>query len=41
MFPEIGLNFLENINTPDYFESEPLEINEITESSYLVTVDEQ
>ena len=41
MFPEIGLNFLENINTPDYFESEPLEINEITDSSYLVTVDDQ
>ena len=41
MFPEIGLNFLENINTPDYFESEPLEINEIADSSYLVTVDDQ
>ena len=41
MFPEIGLNFLENINTPDFFESEPLEINEITDSSYLVTVDDQ
>tara|TARA_B000000475_G_scaffold163901_1_gene131864 strand:- start:446 stop:2110 length:1665 start_codon:yes stop_codon:yes gene_type:complete len=41
MFPEIGLNFLENINTPDYFESEPSEINEITDSSYLVTVDDQ
>ena len=41
MFPEIGLNFLENINTPDFFESEPLEINEITDSSYLVTVDHQ
>ena len=41
MFPEIGLNFLENINTPDYFESEPLEINEITDSSYLVTIDDQ
>lgn len=41
MFPEIGLNFLENINSPDYFESEPLEINEITDSSYLVTVDDQ
>ena len=41
MFPEIGLNFLENINTPDFFESEPLEINEITDSSYLVTVDAQ
>jgi oxaloacetate decarboxylase alpha subunit len=41
MFPEIGINFLENINTPDFFESEPLEINEITDSSYLVTVDDQ
>lgn len=41
MFPEIGINFLENINTPDFFESEPLEINEITDSSYLVKVDDQ
>ena len=41
MFPEIGLNFLENINSPDYFESEPLEINEISDSSYLVKVDDQ
>ena len=41
MFPEIGLNFLENIKNPDFFESEPLEITEITDSSYLVTVDDQ
>ena len=41
MFPEIGLNFLENINNLDYFESEPLEINEIADSLYLVTVDDQ
>ena len=41
MFPEIGLNFLENTKNPDFFESEPLEITEITDSSYLVTVDDQ
>ena len=41
MFPEIGLNFLENADNPDYFESEPLDIVELTDSSYLVTVDDQ
>jgi oxaloacetate decarboxylase (Na+ extruding) subunit alpha len=41
MFPEIGLNFLENIDNHDYFESEPLDIVELTDSSYLVTVDDQ
>jgi len=41
MFPEIGLNFIENANNPDYFESEPLDITELTDSSYLVTVDDQ
>jgi oxaloacetate decarboxylase alpha subunit len=41
MFPEIGLNFLENVDNPDYFESEPLDIVELTDSSYLVTVDDQ
>ena len=41
MFPEIGLNFLENVNNPEYFESEPLDITELSDSSYLVTVDDQ
>ena len=41
MFPEIGLNFLENADNPDYFESEPIDIVELTDSSYLVTVDDQ
>ena len=41
MFPEIGLNFLENADNPDYFESEPIDIVELTNSSYLVTVDDQ
>tara|TARA_Y100000816_G_scaffold179519_1_gene129809 strand:- start:53 stop:1096 length:1044 start_codon:yes stop_codon:yes gene_type:complete len=39
MFPEIGVNFLANIDNPDYFEPEPLEIHELTDSSYLVSVD--
>ena len=41
MFREIGLNFLENADNPDYFESEPIDIVELTDSSYLVTVDDQ
>ncbi len=41
MFPEIGLHFLENADNPDYFESEPIDIVELTDSSYLVTVDDQ
>ena len=41
MFPEIGLNFLENVDNPEYFESEPLDITELSDSSYLVTVDDQ
>jgi len=41
MFPEIGLTFLENVDNIDYFEAEPLEITELTDSSYLVTVDNQ
>ena len=41
MFPEIGLNFLENADNSDYFESEPIDIVELTDSSYLVTVDDQ
>ena len=41
MFPEIGLSFLENVDNLDYFEAEPLEITELTDSSYLVTVDNQ
>ena len=40
MFPEIGLNYIENVNNPEFFESEPLEVNELTDSSYLVTVDD-
>ena len=40
MFPEIGLNYIENIDNPKFFETEPLEINELTDSSYLVTVDD-
>ena len=39
MFPEIGLSFLKNINNPDFFESEPLDITELTNESYLVKVD--
>ena len=41
MFPEIGLNFLENVDNPEYFESEPLDVTELSDSSYLVTVDDQ
>ena len=41
MFPEIGLNFLENVDKPEFFESEPLDITELSDSSYLVTVDDQ
>jgi oxaloacetate decarboxylase alpha subunit len=41
MFPEIGLNFLKNVDNPEYFESEPLDITELSDSSYLVTVDDQ
>ena len=41
MFPEIGLNFLENVDNPEYFESEPFDITELSDSSYLVTVDDQ
>ena len=41
MFPEIGLNFIENFDNPEYFESEPLDITELSYSSYLVTVDDQ
>ena len=41
MFPEIGLNFIENADNPDYFESEPLDINQLTDTSYIVTVDDQ
>ena len=39
MFPEIGLSFLKNINNTDFFESEPLDIKELTDESYLVKVD--
>ena len=41
MFPEIGLNFIENSDNPDYFESEPLDINQLTDTSYIVTVEDQ
>ena len=41
MFPEIGLSYIENSDNPEFFESEPIEINELTDSSYLVTVDDQ
>ena len=41
MFPEIGLNFIENADNPDYFESEPLDITQLTDTSYLVTVEDQ
>ena len=41
MFPEIGLNFIENADNPDYFESEPLDITQLTDSSYIVTVEDQ
>ena len=41
MFPEIGLNYLQNVDNLDYFESEPLEITQLNDASYLVTVDDQ
>jgi oxaloacetate decarboxylase alpha subunit len=41
MFPEIGLNFLKNKDNSDYFETEPLDITELTDSSYIVKVDNQ
>ena len=41
MFPEIGLNYLQNADNLDYFESEPLEITQLNDASYLVTVDDQ
>ena len=41
MFPEIGVNFLANVDNPDYFEPEPLDIHELTDSSYLVSVDDK
>ena len=40
MFPEIGLNYLQNVDNLDYFESEPLEITQLNDASYLVTVDD-
>jgi oxaloacetate decarboxylase alpha subunit len=40
MFPEIGLNYLQNADNLDYFEPEPLEINQLNDVSYLVTVDD-
>jgi len=40
MFPEIGLNYLQNADNLDYFEPEPLEINQLNDVSYLVTLDD-
>ena len=40
MFPEIGLNYLQNADNLDYFEPEPLEITQLNDASYLVTVDD-
>ena len=39
MFPEIGLSFLENIDNPEFFEVEPMDINQFTDSSYVVSID--
>jgi oxaloacetate decarboxylase alpha subunit len=41
MFPEIGLKYLENVDNLDHFESEPLEINQLNDTAYIVTVDDQ
>ncbi len=41
MFPEIGLSFLENLDNPDFFEAEPMDITELTDSLYKVIVDNQ
>jgi oxaloacetate decarboxylase alpha subunit len=39
MFPEIGLAFLEHQSDPDFFETEPADILEQADSSYLVSID--
>ena len=41
MFPEIGLAFLEHQSDPDFFETEPADIFEQTDSSYLVSIDDK
>ena len=41
MFPEIGLAFLEHQSDPDFFETEPADILEQTDSSYLVSIDDK
>ncbi|MDC1387446.1 sodium-extruding oxaloacetate decarboxylase subunit alpha, partial [Gammaproteobacteria bacterium] len=39
MFPEIGLAFLEHQSDPDFFETEPADILEQSDSAYLVSID--
>jgi len=41
MFPEIGLAFLEHQSDPDFFETEPADILEQADSSYLVSIDDK
>ena len=41
MFPEIGLAFLEHQSDPDFFETEPADILEQSDSSYLVSIDDK
>ena len=41
MFPEIGLAFLEHQSDPDFFETEPADILEQVDSSYLVSIDDK
>jgi len=41
MFPEIGLAFLEHQSDPGFFETEPADILEQTDSSYLVSIDDK
>jgi oxaloacetate decarboxylase alpha subunit len=39
MFPEIGLAFLNNIDNPEFFETEPMDVNQLNDSSYIVSID--
>ncbi|MDC1360821.1 sodium-extruding oxaloacetate decarboxylase subunit alpha [Gammaproteobacteria bacterium] len=41
MFPEIGLAFFEHQSDPDFFETEPADILEQADSSYLVSIDDK
>ena len=41
MFPEIGLVFLEHQSDLDFFETEPADIFEQADSSYLVSIDDK